>query len=135
MRKIRFRGYCPHDKKMYLPVYFDNLEVWWWNPETKETEILGDRHPDSMLIHIEIMQYIGLRDKHMVEIYCGDIYHNPSYPFSENYVADMHETIYHHYSDIRDHSGKGSAEWEIIGNVYENQELLKGGTREHPETI
>ena len=73
LREIKFRGWDETFKKMYHNVYFDNLEVYWRDPISKEIEVLGDRNPNGMLIHIEIMQYTGIKDIKGVEIYEGDI--------------------------------------------------------------
>jgi uncharacterized phage protein (TIGR01671 family) len=75
----------------------------------------------------EVMQYTGLKDKNGREIYEGDIIR-----WHERVTADYQITftdgvfcldgigiqnLYHHREEL----GK----WEVVGNIYENPELLE----------
>ena len=79
--------------------------------------------------NIEIMQYTGLKDKKGVEIYEGDVLFHPLqgrrkvyYPYSENVASYGLRDIDNGFgSTLRD----SHAVWEIIGNIYENPELLE----------
>lgn len=78
-----------------------------------------------------LMQYTGLKDKNGKEIYEGDILNNgngPVYVFwNENYQAfwvgyDSEESEKQYYASTSDFCTEAD---EIIGNIYENPELLK----------
>lgn len=136
MREIKFRGWDAKHKKMYYPVYFDNLEVWWWEPEKDEMEILGDRNPNGMLIHIELMQHTGIKDKNGGEAYAGDIT-QMSCLSGEKIVCviawntaraqwRMEPTL---ITQKRGYIKMGwdlNRPFEIIGDIYNSPELLEG---------
>lgn len=71
---------------------------------------------------IEVMQFTGLLDKNGKEIYEGDLL---SYMGNEPQEVIFHKgTFCHKVSDGLYHIF-GESDWEIIGNIYENKELLK----------
>jgi hypothetical protein len=72
----------------------------------------------------EILWYTGLKDKHGKEIYEGDIvrYRNiyrEGHPYLVNVVEDMFDAAFYHRSWTSESAP------EIIGNIYENPELLE----------
>jgi len=110
MRAVEYRAW---DKKNKIMVYLDKCITWsaFWDA--------ADPSYDDCIL----MQYLNLKDVNGQKIYEDDVYIDVEDPYKEHYLVDLHETIYRHYSDIRDHSGTGSAEWEIVGNIHENPEL------------
>jgi uncharacterized phage protein (TIGR01671 family) len=123
MREIKFRAYVEH-LKWIVPVtdiYFDHQEL--------ECDLTseGDKSIFSF-DEVELMQYTGLKDKNGKEIYEGDLikvngseeldlvkYLDGSY-YGVN--PKYHNTLRYNL----DYKTKDIA--ELIGNIYENPELL-----------
>ena len=133
---IKFRAWDKELKQMFrvqaLQFYGENntVDACWTNGVDFDGEsTLGE--PELNNLHnLVLMQYTGLKDKKGVEIFEGDVLFHPLqgrrkvfYPYNER-VASY---------GLRDiDSGFGStlqdshAVWEVIGNIYENPELLEG---------
>lgn len=94
--------------------------------------------------NIEIMQSTGIKDRNGKLIYEGDIVKSEEYPFKSNdkynysaeicWAKDSAQFFYYVFknkdSEVvgRSTGNTGSLEeyeWEIIGNIYENPELLE----------
>ena len=117
MKEIKFRNFNNKTKEV---IYF-NLE-----------DIQDEYHEANHSSFENVMQYTGLKDKNGVEIYEGDILSHLVYNkwksadvVSYNNEKAMFELLHkgepHKPKDIL----KYLLESEIIGNIYENKELLE----------
>jgi len=123
MREMKFRGWSTADKKMYYNVWFDNLEVHWFNGEDDEWVCIGDREANSMLHQTFIMQYTGLHDRHDKEIYEGDMILLPGYNKKHRVFMSQGMFCVEEDGSLFPLSQFYSTT-EVIGNIYENPKLI-----------
>ena len=144
MREIKFRAWDKENKKMWYNVQkaydnlgsfckhnniedYDLLDICDCKDEEKYTNKMGSF--DSVLDDktLVVMQYTNLKDKNGKEIYEGDKLHNPN--DKELYYEvfwDEKEGAWSLGDDGTNLAKYGLNEfWEVIGNIYENQELIK----------
>lgn len=126
-RKLKFRAWDKVAENMFI-IFDANEQTEWFLPKWK------DRY--------EVMQYTGLKDKNGKEIYEGDICRVSSEEYySNNYFItedDWTMTMYIDFSygsfQLREKEDRHMAIYfietddmdiEIIGNIYENPELME----------
>jgi uncharacterized phage protein (TIGR01671 family) len=137
-RVIKFRAWDSERGKMVFPMVMN----WWQDegaPAFKSEFVDCDASHEctsKYLFEVDLMQFTGLRDKNGKEIYEGDVvrfidvgvigsqhYKNEGEPkgvvrwsdFGAFYLDDGDEGPFMH----------SMTEFEVIGNVYENPELLE----------
>lgn len=125
-REIKFRCWDKYNKEML------DVEDLHWDDCTREFSIRTTMYSDYFDIEdMILMQYTGLKDKNGKEIYEGDIVKIKSNPLDMiGYI------IYDEYDlafELRDDENESQEclwyqeqELEVIGNIYDNPELLKG---------
>lgn len=126
MREIKFRAWLKDDKKMVeieeihfrhqLIEYYDGNYAGYWL--------------DKGFDKIELMQYTGLKDKNGKEIYEGDIvqwcHHKNVIKFGE--IVGYGYGFYWESLIAMDFCESMTGfidEYEVIGNIYQNRELLE----------
>ena len=135
MREIKFRAWNPKYSEM---VYFD------WHDIDDGCCYTG-QNPISELEDVPVMQFTGLHDKNGKEIYEGDIVKSHGkYPLTlhthpKHLMEVVYDCGYFGVRDLGDEHGRVSnvcivnpddwLETEVIGNIWENRELLDDSKR------
>ena len=122
MREIKFRAW-DMDRKVMLGIQY----VIFYDGDFYEN--YRDLEDGILIENIAVMQYTGLKDKNGVEIYEGDIVFDR---WANEYTPVFQNGIYMAYNPKNlmqnDPSTQFNIVWkdgcEVIGNIYENPELL-----------
>ena len=118
MREIKFRAWDKENNCM--------IEDWYVITIERDDAFLGRQ---AQTLGHEIMQFTGLKDKNGKEIYEGDII-KAIYEHKEEFGEVFYDEE-HGLFDVRGNLWKSCEDlycsekyYEVIGNIYENQELL-----------
>lgn len=142
MRDIKFRVWDKKIKESHIEKLQDLCEDdYWYDGETEVWSVLYDcNNKQERFI---AMQFTGLHDKNGKEIYEGDIVkinaHSYDFGFEKDRIGEIRfiEGCFGFYKQLSEkeylfnelstESGYGELDYyEIIGNIYENSDLLKG---------
>lgn len=134
MREIRFRAFY-RPRGLMLNVLSIGFINQWLEMECPYEDLEGGDNISAMFHEIELMQYAGLIDKNGRKIYEGDIVKfnsvSPSgnkYPLEDTIGSVIFETGCFMVDPLdntaRIYGLNELGEWCVIGNIYENPELL-----------
>lgn len=121
MRELKFRAWDKKEKILrdVREINFEGIDF-----SVREVKYGNTRIRYDQLDRIVLLQYTGLNDKNGIEIYEGDILfepHEEEYPqviFDEGVFYLRYSTFVHPLFEECD-------SLEIVGNIYENPELLE----------
>ena len=126
MRDIKFRAWDEQNKVMNNEVEFirsgiDGNDWILFKSDKQKLEDGNVLNNPYFQQQIKLMQYTGLKDKNGVEIYEGDIV-----AFDNNGFNDKGVVIYDRPCFIVEGFFLIDNSLKVIGNIYENPNLLKG---------
>lgn len=122
MREYKFRAWDNYNQEMI-------------NWEQYKYELVSDDFINHEKGPLTIMQYTGLKDMKGKEIYEGDIIEGGYFsPLTNKFISKLYEVNYRdgsYMAKLIGWSPYGDTwlnfiEGKIVGNIYENKELLKG---------
>lgn len=134
MREIKFRAWDNVKDRMYYIGEEDDVVFHLESNGIIATDITEDEEEFRTLHHLKYMQYTGLNDKNGNPIYEGDIVKISDHPFQGSIdINGNYEVYYNEYTEL------SCGGWylfrmkhyaEVIGNKFENRNLLKGADKE-----
>ncbi|ABS23186.1 YopX family protein [Bacillus cytotoxicus] len=132
MREIKFRAWDNVKSEMYYVGEEGNISFGLDSNGIVAYDITEGEEEFKVLHHLQYMQYTGLKDHNGKEIYEGDILKE-----SVEHGDIITQVVFKDYSwkeklissprnHLRDYFPFGHVNVTVIGNIYENKELLEG---------
>ena len=123
MNNLKFRAYFEQYERM-----IDNIGIINQNMILVDFTNSGELEPIFITDKIHVMQSTGLKDKNGKEIFEGDIVRNTHTGSVGRVYWCVHNTGFYYYveKDKKYYTVfRAKYNLEVIGNIYENKELLK----------
>lgn len=111
--RFKFRAWDSHHKMWYVKGVSVNLDG-------RVYDMYLEGHDDNVIIQ----QYTGLKDNADKEIYEGDIVSYKGYKGQVSFLAGMFIIDYPDQTDSGPIGFLQTVDIEVIGNIFENKELL-----------
>jgi hypothetical protein len=117
MREIKFRAWSNHEQVMYHSVGFTDSDC--GRSVRAEEYMVGG---GELVLDPVLMQFTGMKDAKGKEIYEGDVLRKTGFsPFEIKWRRDGFD-LWQYSHDRLDPAEAG---FEVIGNIYENPELMQ----------
>jgi uncharacterized phage protein (TIGR01671 family) len=127
MREIKFRAWVESILSSETGLYYPSVLTLYKGDVTMVADkVFAEKGDDRFKFkddtcEFTLMQYTGLKDKNGVEIYEGDVVKQ----YADGRLRAVKRTTVYWNEDLAAFNVTAKTQLEVIGNIYENAELLK----------